>query len=81
MNINKDDLIIIVLNYLKDIGKPVEDDTDLFSNGILDSLDIIDLVLFIEEKFVIKIPQDSMILDNFKTVKAISELINNELSK
>lgn len=73
------DPAVMILDYLKNIGKTVEVSTELFTSGILDSLDIIDLVLFLEEKYHIKIPQKSMTLDNFKTPSSIAQLVQTIL--
>ena len=69
----------VIIDYLKNIGKTVDESTELFTSGILDSLDIIDLVLFLEEKYQIKIPQKSMTLDNFKTPSSIAQLVQTIL--
>ena len=72
---NEKSIIRSVLDYLIDVGKTADKDTELFTSGILDSLEIIDLVLFLEKKYGIKIPQKSMTLDNFKTPNSIAELV------
>jgi len=46
-------------------------DTDLLSAGILDSLGILQLVAFIEEKFGVKIPDEDVVFENFQSVNAL----------
>lgn len=74
MKVNEE-IINTILTYLKEIDKVADKDTELFTTGILDSLDIIDLVLFLEKKYKLKIPQKSMTLENFGTPTAIGSLV------
>jgi len=54
---------------------PVKDDTELVESGILDSLSILRLVLFIEEKYSLKIAPEDVVRENFETVEAISAYV------
>jgi acyl carrier protein len=54
---------------------PVKDDTELVESGILDSLSILRLVLFIEEKYSLKIAPEDVIRENFETVEAICRYV------
>ena len=54
---------------------PIKDDTELVESGILDSLSILRLVLFIEEKYSLKVAPEDVIRENFETVDAISDYI------
>jgi len=49
----------------------VKDDTELIESGILDSLSILRLVLFIEERYSLRIAPGDVIRENFETVDAI----------
>jgi acyl carrier protein len=51
---------------------PVDSDTSFTTVGI-DSMGIIELVLFIERKFNIAIPEQEMIPANFKSVRTLAE--------
>jgi len=56
------------------LSKPdlhLEDDTMLFETGILDSLSLLKLVLFLEKQFGISVPAEELVPDNFKTINAI----------
>ena len=64
-----------LIKYFKQQNKNVLPDTELFKSGLLDSIDMIDLVMFLEEKYEIKIPETSLKLENFNTVKNISNII------
>jgi methoxymalonate biosynthesis acyl carrier protein len=56
------------------------DDEDLFASGYVNSLFAMQLVLFVEGDFGIKVERDDLKLDNFKSVNAISALISNKQS-
>ncbi len=51
----------------------VED--DLLSNGIIDSLGILQLVAFIEERFHIQVPDEDVVFENFQSVKVLSDYL------
>jgi acyl carrier protein len=48
------------------------DDTDLLSAGIVDSLGILRLVAFIEERFGVKVPDEDVVFENFQSIRAMA---------
>ena len=64
-------------NVLDDDTATLDNTIDLAEQGI-DSLDIVNVYLILEEKFDIKIPDED--LDKVKTVESIIAYINNKLS-
>lgn len=66
-----------ILDILCEVsGKQLNDiELDLFSEGIIDSFIIINLVVELEKAFDISIDIDSMTFENFCTVKAIIEMV------
>ena len=53
-------------------------DKDLVSYGIIDSLGILKLTAFIEEKFKIKMTDEDIVPENFRTLSSISKLIESK---
>jgi acyl carrier protein len=53
----------------------LQSDTDLLASGLLDSLTMMDLVVFIEMEFQQRIAVDDMRPEMFRTVGTISQLI------
>jgi D-alanine--poly(phosphoribitol) ligase subunit 2 len=53
------------------IRQVLEDDTALFSSGLMDSLNVIELVSFIEEQLGCAIPPAAITLDNFDSISRI----------
>ena len=50
--------------------------TPLMDTGSLDSLELYNLIVFIEERYGIEINEDQITLENFKNLLAIEMLIN-----
>jgi acyl carrier protein len=50
----------------------LKEDEDLLSAGILDSLSILQLVAFVEESFGIRVQDEDVIYDNFKSINALA---------
>ncbi len=63
----------------KDVGLDYE--TPLLEWGVLNSLETVRLAKFIEEKWDIKIPNQSINAETFKDIKSISLLIMNYFSQ
>jgi len=55
------------------------DTTPLVTGGILDSLATVNLVLFLEERFQIKIEAHETTVDYFNTISDIEQLIRSKL--
>jgi acyl carrier protein len=49
--------------------------TPLLEWGIVDSLSIVDLVAFIEDRFAVAVLQDHIKPDNFRNLTALAELV------
>ena len=50
---------------------PVTDDTPLLESGILDSLSLLQLVVFLEERFSITVGDADLLPQNFENVNTI----------
>ena len=51
------------------------DSTSLVSSGILDSLDIMSLIMDLEREFEIEIDPEDLLSENFESVDAITGLV------
>jgi len=45
------------------------------SSGIIDSLGILQLVTFIEERFGVQVPDEDVVYENFHSVKALADYL------
>lgn len=55
--------------------RPVTPSTRLMDEGWLDSLQIVQLVEFLEERFSVAIDLDEMVPENFATIGAVTALV------
>jgi len=53
----------------------LENDTDLFKGGYIDSLFAFEMVVYLEETFGVRIPDTAITEDNFRTLGAIAALV------
>lgn len=73
----KEKIIEILMDLVPDFE--YSDDTKLLEDGILDSFDIVNLVLEINEEFGINIGVEDVNEDNFETVDSILKLVEDKL--
>ena len=52
----------------------------IFQEGFLDSMGLIMLITFLEEKFKIKADDSDMVEENFESINAISEFVQKKLA-
>ena len=50
-------------------------DTDLFREGVLDSLSFVNLLLHLEREFGLAISLDDLELDRFRTIRSIAQYL------
>ncbi|WP_379155598.1 acyl carrier protein [Paenibacillus sp. sgz5001063] len=60
--------------YIKNVT--LEDHDDIFASGFVNSLFAMQLVMFLESQFKIRIQNNDMNFDNFRTIDAIAELVD-----
>jgi D-alanine--poly(phosphoribitol) ligase subunit 2 len=53
------------------------DETDLIDGGLLDSLALVELLVEIEELFGVSIAVDGLDIDDFRTVRSITRVIDH----
>ena len=63
-----------------DIGEPIEDDTPLIDNGVIDSLGVMKLVAYLEDHFAITVSPDDLVPENFETPKLITALVSAQIT-
>jgi methoxymalonate biosynthesis acyl carrier protein len=54
------------------------DDEDIFALGFISSVVAIQLVLFLEKEFAVKVENEDLDLDNFRSVAAMARLIERK---
>jgi len=73
----KDLVLNYVINeYLEDEDETITYDTPLISSGYVDSFSMVSLLVFLENKFKIKIPPSKATPEAFDSVNNIVTLVN-----
>jgi acyl carrier protein len=57
---------------------PIGHDTQLIDSGILDSLSLLKLVFFLEEKFSINVGMEEVVPQNFETIDTITTFVRTK---
>jgi acyl carrier protein/D-alanine--poly(phosphoribitol) ligase subunit 2 len=72
------DLILdyVVKEYLDDENITITYDTPLISSGYVDSFSMVSLLVFLENKFKIKIPASKATPENFNSIDNIIDLLS-----
>ncbi len=72
----------LLLNYvtaelIKGRDVKITEETDLLTNGIVDSLGLLKLVAFIENNLGFKVPDEDVLYDNFRSVRALVDYLGS----
>jgi len=59
-------------------GFSLKNDTPLLESGILNSLSLLKLVVFLEKQFGVVVPADELVPDNFKTIDVICAYLRSK---
>jgi acyl carrier protein len=72
------DLVLnyIISEYIDEDEEKITYDTALISSGYVDSFSMVSLLVFLENKFKIKIPSSKATPEAFNTVNKIVDLVN-----
>ena len=64
-----------VLKILQSVNDSITDGVNLIAEGIVDSFEVVNIVMELEEAFDIEIDAVDVVSKNFETVDAIVELV------
>ncbi|MCP4328744.1 MAG: acyl carrier protein [Alphaproteobacteria bacterium] len=56
----------------------IDDDTDIFEAGVVDSLFAVQLVAFTEQEFGVVVEDDDLDLANFRSVNELAEFVTRK---
>ena len=57
----------------------IERDESLTQSGVLDSMGVLELIMFIEERFGVKVPDEDTLPENLDSVGRISDYVRGRL--
>ena len=64
---------------LKQPGRNIAVDEKLISSGLIDSFSLMDLALFVEDTFDVRIEDTELNADTFDTLEALAALVQSRL--
>lgn len=59
-------------------GYPHADDTSFLENGIVDSMNVLELVMFVEQKFGVKVEDAEIVPDNFDSIARLAAFVRRK---
>ena len=59
----------------------VKDDSLIFTEGFIDSMGFMDLIVFLEEEFSIRTGDADLLEENFESINAITDFVMRKLMK
>jgi acyl carrier protein len=69
----------ITAELLKSPDRQIQSDEPLISGGLVDSFSLVDLALFIEETFGVRIDDTELNVDTFDTLEQLAALVKNRM--
>lgn len=59
-------------------GYPHADDASFLENGIIDSMNVLELVVFVEENFGVTVDDQEVVPENFDSVARLSDFVRRK---
>ena len=56
-------------------GYPYSDDASFLNEGIVDSMNVLELVMFVEKEFQVKVDDQEIVPDNFDSVNRLANYV------
>jgi len=77
MSLTQDLIRFIEENLLEDSdGVSIDENELLIDRGIIDSIGLMKIMLFIEDKTNLRVPDDEVMPENFQTVSSIVRMVD-----
>ena len=77
MSLTQDLIRFIEKNLLEDSdGASIDENELLIDRGIIDSIGLMKIMLFIEDKTNLRVPDDEVMPENFQTVSSIVRMVD-----
>lgn len=70
----------VVREMLHGDGRGLDENSPLLEWGVIESLSMVSLIRFMEDRYGIKIPDDEIVPDNFANLTAIAALVERRKS-
>ncbi|HEU6449345.1 MAG TPA: acyl carrier protein [Verrucomicrobiae bacterium] len=80
MNLKDEIRNFVISNFLFGEAEHLEDDTPFMENGIIDSTGILELVMFLETTYKIKIQNEEMLPQNFDSIERVARFVSKKVN-
>lgn len=71
----------IAENFLfNDDGYPLPDDASFLKEGIVDSTGVLELIMFVEERFKVSVEDEEIVPENFDSVAQLARYIRRKVT-
>jgi len=69
----------VVANFLFGDGELLKEDTSFMEKGVVDSTGMLELIMFLEETYNIKIEDDELVPENLDSLQNISRFVSRRI--
>lgn len=59
-------------------GYPYPDEASFLENGIVDSMNVLELVMFVEQRFGVKVEDSEIVPDNFDSIAKLASFVRRK---
>ena len=80
MDVKQDVRQFLLSNFYVADPDNLVDDASLLDQGVIDSTGMLELILFIEQQFEIKVENEEMVPENLDTVQGIAAFVGRKKS-
>jgi len=78
MDYSKEVREFIVKNFLMDDAEALGDDTSFLDSGIVDSTGMLELIMFLENRYQIKIEPEEMLPENLDSIDRVAQFLGRK---
>ena len=78
MDYSKEVRAFIVKNFLLDEAGSLQDDTSFLDSGIVDSTGMLELIMFLENRYRIKIEPEEMLPENLDSIQRVVQFLSKK---
>jgi acyl carrier protein len=78
MDYSKEVREFVIKNYLMDDAGALRDDTSFLDSGIVDSTGMLELIMFLESRFGIKIEPEEMLPENLDSINRVVQFLGKK---
>ena len=66
-------------HFLLGSDETLDQDRDVLADGLIDSMGVMELVSYIEDQFEVAVPDEDIVADNFRSVRAMTRFVAGKL--